>query len=505
MGRIFADIRRALEEHEGPVLAVWQAWPASDWLTIFAMRRAGLQYLGQALVPMEDRGLITQELRERGVRVGRRAFAGEHIWAIDDEGVLVWRHGSLATAGSDGRLTLEDESEVASHEISSVASFVDEWWIERGVRLDLADGSQIVVAAERRLIALADPGYSRDSLIAEAGWAIDLAKGLAAWLGVGHVEEIANARTRRSVDFKDPPPAFRNAGRSAPPRPASWGRPPAIVPMVAHLDARTARMTIGAVAYDAKVVTIWEGIRDHFATAGLSIDFALYSSYERQVEALLDGDVDIAWNAPLAHVRVRHRTNGTSRSLAMRDTDRDVRTKIIARRGEGISSIEELAGRTLAVGSRDSTQARILPMHFLTRAGVDRSRIKLVPFDTDVGKHGDTGTSEMDVAQAVVEGRVEAGAIGDVVWNALRAAGRLKDEEVEVVWTSPPFDHCVFDAMATLPDEVATSFQRALFAMSWADPCHRKILELEGLKQWLPAREEGYEALFTAVVEEGLW
>src|SRR5262245_2147108 len=114
------------------------------------------------------------------------------------------------------------------------------------------------------------------------------------------------------------------------------------------------QITIGAVAYDPKVVTIWEGIREHFTAAGMPTDFALYSSYERQVEALLAGQVDIAWNTPLAHVRVRRRTGETSRSLGMRDTDRDFRAKVIVRRDAGIASIEGLAGKRLAVGSRDS-------------------------------------------------------------------------------------------------------------------------------------------------------
>jgi len=265
------------------------------------------------------------------------------------------------------------------------------------------------------------------------------------------------------------------------------------------------RITIGAVAYDPKVVTIWEGIRDHFASSGLLTEFALYSSYERQVEALLAGQVDIAWNTPLAHVRVRRRTDGTSRSLGMRDTDRDVRAKIIVRRDAGISSIEGLVGRKLAVGSRDSTQARILPLYFLGQAGIDVRRIQLVPFDTDVGKHGDTGTSEIDVVQAVHDGRAEAGAIGDVVWAALQAAGRVRSDLVDVMWTSPPFDHCMFDALASLPAATVELFNRILFSMSWEDPRHRKILELEGLKQWVAPRETGYESLRAALDEQGAW
>ena len=126
---------------------------------------------------------------------------------------------------------------------------------------------------------------------------------------------------------------------------------------------------LGAVAYDAKVVTIWEGIREHFNNEGAPMDFVLFSNYERQVELLLKGHIDIAWNTPLAHVRVQERTDNKSLSLGMRDSDQDFHGRIIVRGDSGISSIKHLEGKTLAVGSRDSTQARILPLHFFARKG----------------------------------------------------------------------------------------------------------------------------------------
>ena len=46
---------------------------------------------------------------------------------------------------------------------------------------------------------------------------------------------------------------------------------------------------MGAVAYDAKVVTIWDGFRRWFADRGLDFDYVLYSHYERQVEGCLTG------------------------------------------------------------------------------------------------------------------------------------------------------------------------------------------------------------------------
>jgi len=262
---------------------------------------------------------------------------------------------------------------------------------------------------------------------------------------------------------------------------------------------------LGAVAYDPKVVTIWEGIRDYFRGEGVDFDFALFSNYERQVEELLAGHIDIAWNTPLGHVRVQKRSGGQSRSLGMRDSDRDFHAKLIVRRDAEIRSPADLAGRTLAVGSRDSTQARILPLHFLRREGVDLDGVTLLPFDTDLGKHGDTGSSELDVLRAVADGRAHAGTVGDLVWVAEQAAGRVDAKLVEVLWTTPGFDHCMFDAMPSLGDAAVRAFQEALFRMSWEVPSHRRVLELEGLRQWLPPRETGYVSLRAALDEIEGW
>src|SRR5436190_19186512 len=256
---------------------------------------------------------------------------------------------------------------------------------------------------------------------------------------------------------------------------------------------------LGAVAYDAKVVTIWEGIREHFAEQGAPMEFTLFSNYEWQVEALLRGHIDIAWNTPLAHVRVRERTGGKSLSLGMRDSDRDFRANIIVRGDRGIQNLKDLEGKTLAVGTADSTQARILPLYFLAGEDVDVTRVKMLPFEGDLGKHGDTGNSELDVLRALREGIADAGTIGDLVWVNEQAAGRVDTDQIQVLWTTPPFDHCMFDGRPDLDAAKVEAFKRALFAMKWENPAHRRLLELEGLHEWMPPREEGYQSLIEAL------
>ena len=64
-------------------------------------------------------------------------------------------------------------------------------------------------------------------------------------------------------------------------------------------------LTLGAVAYDPKVVTIWDGFRGWLRRQGLPFDYLLYSHYERQAEDLVAGRIQLAWNSPLAWVRAR--------------------------------------------------------------------------------------------------------------------------------------------------------------------------------------------------------
>jgi len=175
------------------------------------------------------------------------------------------------------------------------------------------------------------------------------------------------------------------------------------------------QLILGAVAYLPKVVTIWEGMREYFVESGLPFDFVLFSNYEQQVEFLLEKKIDIAWNTPLAHVRVKHQTQGRSQSLGMRDSDRDFHCRVIAQKKLNMQSIRDLEGKRLGVGSKDSTQARILPLYFLQKEGLNLKKVEIIPFDTDVGKHGDTGTSELQALQALKENHLDAVALGDLI------------------------------------------------------------------------------------------
>jgi phosphonate transport system substrate-binding protein len=270
---------------------------------------------------------------------------------------------------------------------------------------------------------------------------------------------------------------------------------------------------VGAVAYNPKVVTIWEGMRVYFhEEAHLPVEVVLFQSYEAQVMALLAHPddaaprIDIAWNTNLAYLQADELSGHACHAIAMRDTDLGWMTKIVAASGGPISTLADLKNRTLALGSRDSGHAAILPVHFLEQQGMREGRdYHTLRFDSDVGKHGDTGTSEVEVVRAVLEGRADAGAIGSPFWTTVRSERLVPEGGLLEVWSSPAYNHCMFTARADLDPELERGFADALSAMSYDNPAHRLILDAEGLQRWLPPHLDGYAALRQAAAQQGFF
>jgi ABC-type phosphate/phosphonate transport system substrate-binding protein len=254
----------------------------------------------------------------------------------------------------------------------------------------------------------------------------------------------------------------------------------------------TDTVLLGAVAYDPKVVTIWDGFRRWFRERDLSLDFLLYSNYERQVEDLVAGRIDVAWNSPLAWVRAR-RTAPGAKALVMRDTDQDLTSVIIVRADSPVRVLAELEGRTVGVGAVDSPQATLLPLSLLGDIAV-----KVRRFDVGVGLHGDHIGGERDAAAALARGEVEAACMIDSNHLRFGHEGVLQAGSTRVVAQTPPYDHC---NMTTVDDvsPLLERFSSLLLAMDYADPTVRPLLDLEGLTRWLPGRTSGYAQLERAV------
>jgi phosphonate transport system substrate-binding protein len=250
-------------------------------------------------------------------------------------------------------------------------------------------------------------------------------------------------------------------------------------------------LVMGAVAYDPKVVTIWDGFRRWFADQDLDFDYVLYSHYERQVEDLVAGRIDAAWNSPLAWVRTR-RLAPSARAVAMRDSDRDLTSVVVVRSTSPVERPTDLSGSTVGTGAVDSPQGTLIPLGLL--GGLD---VKVRRFEVGVGLHGDHVGGEREAARALAAGDVEAACMLDANHLLFTQEGTLPTGGTRVIAQTSPFDHCNMSVVADHP--VLESFVGLLLAMDYADPEARPLMDLEGLTRWLPGRETGYTSLESAV------
>jgi phosphonate transport system substrate-binding protein len=262
-------------------------------------------------------------------------------------------------------------------------------------------------------------------------------------------------------------------------------------------------LKIGAVGYAPYVVTVFEGIKKHFNRMDVPLDWVLYSNYDALVEAFVRGEVDLAWNGPLAYVKIRRRLPEGAHVIAMRDMDLNFTTQFITHPDSALQTIQDVKGRRFAFASRGSVQAGLLAYYFLKQAGINpENDLALATFAEDRPAGGPAG--EAGVVALVRSRQYDAGAVSRHALATLRAKGQLQEGDVRVFWSSPGYSHCCFTARRSIDDALVERLTTAFTSMRYDDPEHRQVLELEGCKGFISGTPEGYDVLEAAAEAEGL-
>lgn len=265
-------------------------------------------------------------------------------------------------------------------------------------------------------------------------------------------------------------------------------------------------LLVGATASDpAHSVEIWNAIRRWFVDHGLAFEYVLYATYDGLCGALLRGEVDIAWNAPMAHAQALLVSEGACRTLAMRDTDHNVRSLIVARSDSGIVGPVDLAGRRVALGVATSSELRLVPVHELRAQGIDlETQCELVDLEPRTYSNGARWVDDRLLFDALLAGTVDAVALFEPWLAPLSTRRGVEPGAIVVVWASEPYNHCAFTARPGLSDDTATRFVELLVAMDPAEPAVAEMMRLEHLTRWLPAQTAGWAALMDAIDGAGL-
>ena len=267
--------------------------------------------------------------------------------------------------------------------------------------------------------------------------------------------------------------------------------------------------TLGAVAYDPKVVTIWEGFQRLVCRPRFRVRHVLFSAYEAQAEAHLAGLVDVTWDSPLAWVRNRRLAQAAgrpARAIVQRDSDQDLTSVVLVRADSGIDDVAQLRGLTVATGALDSPQATLLPLAHLATCGLEPDvDFTVRRFDVMVTKHGDHIGGERGAVRALLAGDVDAACVIDGNQLAFANDGTIPVGALRALTRTPQYDHCTMTVLEGVDNATVNRFVELLLSMSFEDPAVRPLLELEGLREWREGRTVNYAPLEEAVDRLGFY
>jgi phosphonate transport system substrate-binding protein len=218
-------------------------------------------------------------------------------------------------------------------------------------------------------------------------------------------------------------------------------------------------------------------------------------SYDHLLELFHDKEVDLAYFGGITFVQANLQSGAVP--LVMRDVDAKFTSYFIVRTGETAKNIRDLAGRRLGFGSRQSTSGHFMPRYFLLQ-----SKILAEDFFGDIiysGAHDRT-------ALLVRDGKADLGVANSAVIDSMIEDGRLRSNEIRVLWETPPYADYVWSLRPGFNESFVNRLRDAFLGLSRQNVRQAKILERLGAQIFIPAGTSDFsqlKALFAEMSARG--
>jgi phosphonate transport system substrate-binding protein len=225
---------------------------------------------------------------------------------------------------------------------------------------------------------------------------------------------------------------------------------------------------------------------------GAKIELTVPTSYAAAVEAIANDQVDIAYLGGFTYVQASKRAGVLP--LVQRDRDQNFHSLFIAHADSNISNLTDLKGHTFAFGDVNSTSGHLMPEYFMRESKVDPEVIARAIYS---GGHDAT-------ALAVVNKKVDAGALDETVYQRMVKEGKIDPSKVKVFYTTPPFYDYIWVARKNLDPKLADGFTAAFLKLDLNNSTHKPILDLLNATKYVRAVDGNYDKLRQAARDSGL-
>lgn len=190
------------------------------------------------------------------------------------------------------------------------------------------------------------------------------------------------------------------------------------------------------------------------AETGLTVEIQEATSYAAVIEAIRAGQADIASFGPFSYVVAADSDAGVRVVGALADSADEAasyRSYLVVPAGSDITSIDDLAGKTVCFVDPTSTSGYLFPSAGLLEAGIDPEADVTPVF---AGGHDASAIS-------VATGACDAGfAFDTMVTETLVESGQIADGDLEVVWESEDIPNAPTVVSTQLPEDLQDELLR---------------------------------------------
>jgi phosphonate transport system substrate-binding protein len=228
------------------------------------------------------------------------------------------------------------------------------------------------------------------------------------------------------------------------------------------------------------------------AELGITVAYKPVTNYQLAVTAMTGQEVFLAWFGGLTGVQARARTAG--QAIAQGAADAEFYSYFIAHPSSGLKFSNEfpmgMAGKTFTFGSKSSTSGRLMPEAFI------RQHMGKAPNDVFKGDTGFTDSHNLTI-DAVVSGAFQVGAVNGKTWETMKAEGKTGD--AFIIWKTPTYADYNWSVPGDIDEVYGAGFrdklQKALLALDYTNPVHKKILDAYPRKKFITATNDDYKGI----------
>ncbi len=232
------------------------------------------------------------------------------------------------------------------------------------------------------------------------------------------------------------------------------------------------------------------------AAMGRRVEARVTTDHAAAVESLAAGAADIAFMGALPYVMARERIGAAALLSEVYRGRPSYSGAVFVRRGSGISSLEDLRGRSIAFADPISESGFLYPLDLFVKAGLLAPRGDPKAFFGEVYFAG----GYQQAIQAVANGLVDAAGVS-VYATLLLDAGRRG--EVAAIARTPPIPSHVVVARRGLDPELRAAFLAAMLALN--APAKRHLLKhLYGPEGYVVPDRAAYDGVAAMARKYGL-